>query len=249
MLRLFYSLALTLCALTLPAQADEPVKMMTNTWPPYVDQQLPEQGLAVELVTHIFARAGYKVDNTIESWPRAMEGVDIGLYDVLGAAWKNEAREQQYAYSEPYLMNELIIVKRRDMKGKFYSLDALRNARLGLSPDYAYGVDFAEIPGVKIVYENHIIQNLTNLLNGKVDFVVGDRNVIAQQLKDFLEDRRQEIDVISASLPPRSLHVAGSRASERPARLVREFNDALQEVKRDGSYQKIIEKWRERYAL
>ena len=78
---------------------------------------------------------------------------------------------------------------------------------------------------------------------------MGDRRVIALQLEEYLKDRRHEIEVISVSLPPRALYVAGSRATERPARLVKEFNAALIEVKRDGSLQKIIDKWRERYSL
>jgi polar amino acid transport system substrate-binding protein len=75
MLRTALLLVLTLLTMVGPVRADEPVKMMTNTWPPYVDPTLPEQGLAAELVTHIFTRAGYSVENTIESWPQALEGV------------------------------------------------------------------------------------------------------------------------------------------------------------------------------
>jgi polar amino acid transport system substrate-binding protein len=249
MLRTTLLLVLTLFIIVGPARADDPVKMMTNTWSPYVDPELPEQGLAIELVSHIFARAGYTVENTIESWPRAMEGVSIGLADVLGAAWRDDIRDQRFIYSEPYLINELIVVKRREMQGRHYSIGALADSRIGLIPDYAYGVNFTELPGVEIVYENHIIQNLVNLLDKKVDFVVGDRRVIAAKLNEFLADRRHEIEVASISLPPRALYIAGSRATERPARLVEEFNTALAEVKRDGSYQKIIEKWLERYPL
>lgn len=249
MLRTALLLVLTLLISVGQARADEPVKMMTNTWSPYVDPELPEQGLAIELVTHIFARAGYKVENTIESWPSALEGVRIGLSDVLGAAWRDDARDQRFVYSEPYLMNELIVIKRREMQGRYYSIGTMADSRIGLSPDYAYGVDFTELPGVEIVYENHVIQNLMNLVNKKVDFVVGDRRVIALKLEEFLKDRRHEIEVASISLPPRALYVAGSRATERPARLVEEFNTALVEVKRDGSYQKIIEKWLQRYPL
>ncbi len=242
-------LLLTLFTLAGPAHADEPVRMMTSTWSPYVDEQLPQQGLAVELVTHIFARAGYTLENTLESWQLALEGVRVGRSEVLGTAWRDDARDQTFIYSEPYLMNELIVVKRREMKGRHYSFGALENARIGLTPDYIYGVDFTELPGVEIVYEDHIIQNLRNLLNEKVDFVVGDRRVIAMQVEEQLKDRRQELEVASISLPPRALYVAGSRATDRPAHLIEEFNAALVEVKRDGSYQKIIEKWRERYAL
>ena len=191
-------LLLTLFTLAGPANADEPVRMMTSTWSPYVDEQLPQQGLAVELVTHIFARAGYTLDNTLESWPLALEGVRVGRSEVLGTAWRDDARDQTFIYSEPYLMNELIVVKRREMKGRHYSFGALQDARIGLTPDYSYGVDFTELPGVEIVYEDHIIQNLRNLLNEKVDFVVGDRRVIAMQVEEQLKDRRQELEVADA---------------------------------------------------
>lgn len=249
MLRTALLLVLTLVITTGPARADDPVKMMTNTWSPYVDAELPDQGLAMELVTHIFARAGYSVSNTIEIWPQASESVRTGLSDVLGATWRDDARDQRFIYSEPYLMNELIVVKRREMQGRHYSIGAMANSRIGLIPDYAYGIDFTELPKVEIVYENQIVQNLENLLNNKVDFVVGDRRVIAAKLGAFPEERRHEIEVASISLPPRGLYVAGSRAIERPAHLVKEFNNALIEVKRDGSYQKIIEKWQKRYPL
>ena len=240
---------LTVCTFTGVVRADEPIKMLTNSWSPYVDPQLPEQGLALELVTHIFARAGYSVDNTIESWPQAMESVRSGSHDVLGAAWRDDSRDQAFIYSKPYLMNELVVIKRREMKGRHYSIGALANSRIGLSPDYAYGVDFTELPGVEIVYEDQISKNLINLVNKEVDFVVGDRRVIAVQLQQSLKDRRDELEVASISLPPRGLYVAGSRATERPANLVEEFNNALVEVKRDGSYQKIIQKWQQRYPL
>ena len=85
------------------AQASDPVKMMTNTWPPYIDEELPQEGMAMELVRHIFLRAGYKVDNTVERWPRALEGVRVGLYDVLGAAGAVEA-----SFSVMTLVDEIL---------------------------------------------------------------------------------------------------------------------------------------------
>ena len=49
--------------------------------------------------------------------------------------------------------------------------------------DYAYGVDFDSVPNLTLVKENHLIQNLLNLLNGKVDFVIGDQRTITRRLR------------------------------------------------------------------
>jgi polar amino acid transport system substrate-binding protein len=225
------------------------VKVMTNTWPPYVDEQLPEEGVAVELVKHILHRAGYQMDNTIETWPRAMEGVRIGLYDALGAAWRDEAREHDFIYSKPYLLNELVVVKRSAMEGRYFGLGSLQGGRIGLLREYAYGVDFSELDNVELVYENHLIQSLMNLLNEKVDFVVGDKRVLAMMMQEYLPRRKDEIEYLPFSLPPRGLYLAASRSKPGSEQLVKSFNAALEEVKRDGSFQKIVEKWQARYGL
>ena len=89
------------------------VRLLANTSPPYADRKLPEQGLALELVSHILTRAGYDPDISIEIWSRAMEGVRIGLYDALATAWYSEERDQDFLFSEPYLESQLILVKLR----------------------------------------------------------------------------------------------------------------------------------------
>ena len=245
--RMVLVFVLALAALT--AQASGPVKMMTNTWPPYIGEELPHEGMAMELVRHIFLRAGYKVDNTIERWPRALEGVRVGLYDVLGAAWRDELREQDLIYSEPYLVNEIIVVTLKSNRRVLRSAAGLSGSRVGVLRDYSYGIDFDEIGGITQVTENHMIQSLMNLLNGKVDYVIGDRRVIAMMLDEYLPDRRGELEPLGITLPPRGLYVAGSRAKEGADKLVEAFNRALADTKQDGSHREIVNRWDQRYGL
>lgn len=240
---------IVLCTGVWSAQATEPVKMMTNTWPPYVGEELVQGGMAMELVRHVFSRAGYKVDNTIERWPRALEGVRVGLYDVLGAAWRDEERELDFIYSEPYLINEIIVVTLHSNQRMLRSVNDLSGSRVGVLRDYSYGVDFDEVGNVTLVTENHMIQSLMNLLNGKVDYVIGDRRVIAMMLNEYLPGRRGELEPLKITVPPRGLYVAGSRAKDGSDKLVEAFNRALTEVKQDGSYREIIQRWDEHYGL
>ena len=62
--------------------------------------------------------------------------------------------------------------------------------------DYAYGVDFSAIPDLVLVKENHMIQNLLNLLNGSVDFVIGDQRTITLQLHEYLQDKITQFEVM-----------------------------------------------------
>ena len=104
--------------------------------------------MAMELVRHVFLRAGYKVDNTIERWPRALEGVRVGLYDVLGAAWRDEQREQDFIYSEPYLVNEIIVITRKNNRRMLRSVNDLSGSSIGVLRDYSYGLYNAFVNGM-----------------------------------------------------------------------------------------------------
>src|SRR5210317_850763 len=104
------------------AVAEQKVRLMANTSPPYADEKLPEQGLALELVRHVFARTDYSPQITIEAWSRAIEGARLGVYDGLASAWFTEERNQDLYFSEPYLRSKLIIVKLRSDTNKYRTL-------------------------------------------------------------------------------------------------------------------------------
>jgi polar amino acid transport system substrate-binding protein len=236
--------------LTLNSQvtvAEQSVRLMANTSPPYADQNLPSQGLALELVQNAFSRTDYSPEFTIEHWSRAMEGVRVGLYDALATAWRTEERDQEFLFSDPYLDSRLVILKLRASPGNYRSLESLAGRRLGVRADYAYGIDFSAIPDLRLVEENHMIQSLLNLLNGKVDFVIGDLRTINLQLNEFLGDRKSKFAVVNIDLPSRARHVAAGRSVQGHEQLIAEFNRALAQTRKDGSYDAIIKKWDERY--
>jgi len=231
------------------ALAQKAVSLTASTSPPYADKQLPEQGLAIEVVNHIFQRAGYVPQIEFKVWSRAMEGVNLGLYDAMAAAWYSESRAEEYLFSDPYLTSKLILLKLRSDPMIYADKSHLAGKRLGTQVDYAYGVDFDQIAGLELVPENHAIQNLLDLLNGKVDVVIGDQRTLAMQLKTYLSRELHKFQVVDANLPTRARHVAASRAIEGEDKLVADFNRALAAARKDGSYAAIVAKWDKRYSL
>ena len=231
------------------ALAEPQVRLIANISPPYADKSLEEQGLALELVEHVFKRAGYGTDISIDSWPRAMEGVEIGVFDALAAAWYTEERAQSFLFSDPYLSSQLVLVKLRSDKGDYFELAHLEGKRLGVRVDYAYGVDFDSVPNLSLVAENHLIQSLLNLLNGRVDFVIGDQRTVALQLNDYLSKQSQKFEVVHIDLPARERHVAASLSMPGKEKAIAAFNKALAESKQDGSHAAIVKKWDERMGL
>ncbi|WP_198264435.1 hypothetical protein [sulfur-oxidizing endosymbiont of Gigantopelta aegis] len=80
---------LMFCLLALQVQAQD-VSLVVNIWPPYVDSSLPDDGLAMKIVKTAFKRAGYTPTIRIEKWEKALAGSKLGVYDVVGAVWKQQ---------------------------------------------------------------------------------------------------------------------------------------------------------------
>lgn len=230
------------------AAAAEPVRLMANTSPPYADAGLPEQGLALEIVKHIYAGTNYTPDISIENWSRAVEGARIGVYEGLATAWYSPDREKDLLFSKPYLRSELLILKLNSNRGQYNTLDQLTGSRLGVRKDFAYGVDFSTIPNLKLVEEDQLVSNLLNLLNGKVDFVIADQRTAAMVLHTDLQDKITQFAVTGIKLEPVARHVAASRSWPGAEKMIAEFNRSLDAAQKDGSLQAIIKKWDERYG-
>jgi polar amino acid transport system substrate-binding protein len=229
------------------ARAGQEFRLLANTSPPYADASLPEQGLALELVKHIFARTDYSPVITIENWSRAVTGARMGVYDALASVWYSSDREKDLQFSEPYLESKLILLKLRSNRRPYRSLEQLAGARLGIRTDYAYGVDFSTIPGLTLVKEDLLASNLLNLLNGKVDFVIADQRTANMQLHELFKDRLNQFQVLDIALPPVARHVAAARTWPGHAAMIAAFNKALASAQQDGSLAAIIRKWDERY--
>jgi len=230
------------------AHAGEEFRLLANTSPPYADANLPEQGLALELVKHVFARTDYSPVITIENWSRAVEGTRMGVYDALASVWKSPEREEDLLFSDPYIESNLILLKLRANRRPYKSLQDLAGSRLGIRTDYAYGVDFTAVPGLILVQEDLLASNLLNLLKGKVDFVIADQRSANMQLHDLFEDRINQFQVVDIDLPTVARHVAAARSWPDHEAMIAAFNRALASAREDGSLEAIIRKWDERYV-
>lgn len=224
------------------AQSAEVLRVVASPWPPYSDQGLPKKGLSMELVRAALIRAGYKPEIYLESWPRTLEGAEIGVYDVIAAAWYSKEREAKFDFSEPYLNNRVRLLKHDESGFKFDSLDDLAGLRVGVVRDFAYGEKFDNATNFTKVYQNHVIQNLLKLVNRQVDLVIGDELTIRHQIREYMPQEEAHLEFLPKAILVKGLHIAVSRKRADHAEIVAGFNEAIKIMKADGSYQLILDK-------
>ena len=217
--------------------------IVASKWPPYVDQSMVKKGLAMEIVSSAFERAGYQPAISIETWPRALEGLEIGIYDVVGTVWKTPEREKRFVFSDPYWINKIRFIKKKNREIRYDNLDDLSGYVIGTVKDYAYGEEFDNSLTLIKIPQNYIIQNLSKLQEGDIDLTVGDEIAIRYELNQYMKGSISEFEFLEKPLASRELYIAVSKQNPKAEKIVSDFNRALLEMKGDGSFDAIAKKY------
>lgn len=232
-----------LLALLLPIAGlrAETLRIVAEHWPPYVDKDAPQQGLAIDLVTTALMRARYDYTIDYQPWPRALEGGKLGVYDLVANIWHSEERARDLDYSEPYLVNDIRLVRRKGSPVKFKKLADLNGLMVGVVKDYAYPKEFAEAKNFTRVDSPELLPALGGLLEGETDAVIGDLNAVNYVFLKFLPDESKKLEILPRPVGLSKLYVAAGKANPKHAKIIADFNEALRSMQKDGTYQNIIE--------
>ena len=225
-----------------------PLKLATSGWPPYIGRDLPNQGIAVEIVTEAFNRAKIDVEVIMRpSWVEVREGMEVGVYDVILGTWYSDERARFHQFSEPFMMNKISFIKRKGSDITFNTLADLEGLMVATVNEYAYGEEFDAYPGIYQVKSNHAVQSLMNLVNKRADLALGDAWVMRHELKSYMPSRLKEIEVIQKPLSEKGLRIAMSLYDENGGRILKVFNQEVRLMKKEGVIEAIIASHKKSY--
>ncbi len=209
---------------------------------PYFGSNLPGNGLSMEIVETVLKRAGYHPSFTFETWPRVYEGGLIGVFDVIGSIWYTEVRAKDFAFSDPYLFHEIKFIKRTSSQEiQFNNLNDLNGHLIGTIKDYAYSDAFIQSRQFAKLPQNHLLQNLLLLQQGRIDLTLGDQRKIRHELKKYM--KYAEMTILPTPLIRKGTHIAVSKSNPKHKEIIAGFNKALKAMKADGSYASIVKKY------
>lgn len=222
-------------------QAAEQLNVATSEWVPYVGKQLPNQGLAMDLVNTALKRAGYQPVVTIDVWSRTLQGADVGVYDLIAAAWYSDERAKKFAFSKPYLYNEIKIIKRADSGFEYNSVSSLEGRVFGVVDKYAYGEAFDYATGIIRVPSQYVFENILRVLNGQVELTLDDERVLKYEIaKNIDSENKRNLVILPNALSKNGLYIAVSRQNPKHQEIVQAFDKAIAAMRKDGSYDKIL---------
>ena len=236
------TLALLLGILSQTSLAQNLNVVHSGKWPPYADAGLPQQGLAVDLVTTALKRAGYTPVVNIDSLDRILEGGKLGVYDVFATPWFSEERNQYLYYSEPYLESYIRFIKKKGKDFKYESSADLKGMMIGTVADYAYDETFNQSRDLIKISERNLIQNLLKLTQGRIDLTLDDELVLQYEINQYMPNSMAELELLPKPLAVRGIHIGVSRENPDHEKIAADFNKAIADMKKDGSYDLIVSK-------
>lgn len=218
------------------------LRLVADPWPPFNDQTLLNNGLASDLVTTALERAGYLTTYAQVPWARAVRGLQQEAYDVLINAWYTDERAVYGHYSQPYLVNRVRFLQRKNAGINFTQLSDLYPYSIAVVRDYAYSPAFgqdAKLNKVEVVS----FELAARMLHARrVQLTLEDELVARFHLSRSLAGVRDQLEFLPQPLSENNLHILISRKHPQHQQIADAFNKAIEEMRADGSYAQIFQR-------
>lgn len=215
-----------------------------NSYPPYgfMDENNEPTGFDIDLAKEVASRNGWDIQLEPIDWDAKDALLNQGNINCIWNGFTMEGREDNYTFSEPYMLNEQVVVVKKD--SGITSLDGLAGKTVVTQADSAAYDVLTDEEGKKSLadtfaslqtlpdYNNAFMQ----LQSGVVDAVACDLPIAAYQMSAN-PDVYLQIDE-----PLSSEHYAvGFKKGDD--KLAQKVTDTLRDMYNDGTVEKLCEKY------
>ncbi|WP_293887319.1 ABC transporter substrate-binding protein/permease [Streptococcus sp. A12] len=223
------------------AQA-ETVKVVFDTaYAPFEfkDSDQVYKGIDVEILDKVAQINGWTLEKSFPGFDVAVNAVQAGQADAIMAGMtKTKEREQVFAMSDTYYDTKVVIATKK--ANKITSYDQLKGKTVGVKNGTAaqrflqknkdqYGYT------IKTFDTSDLMNN--SLSTGAVDAIMDDQPVIEYAIK---QGQDLSINMEGEAVGSFAFGVKKDGSHEN---LIKQFNTALAQMKKDGTLDQIIEKW------
>ena len=206
----------------------------------YINESGEHVGIDVELAREAFHRIGYEPQFINIHWEERDELLSEGKIDCIWCCYSMRGRQTAYHWAGPYMVSHMVaavnpsseIQHISDLARKLVAVRSSTKAERLLSHEEGKKLRIEEL----YTFNDRELM-YTSLYKGYVDAVVSHEESIVQYMKDNQMDFR----ILPESLETTGIGVAFSRTDTRA--LVGDLHMALQDMKKDGTTERILRKY------
>ena len=240
--------ALIQVAATLPSLAGENLTAIQQagvfkigtegTYAPFTfhDQSGKLVGFDVEIGEAVAEKLGVKAEFIEGKWDGLIAGIDSKRYDaVINQVGITEARKQKYDFSDPYIASKAVLIVRTNDE-EIKSFEDLKGKKAAQSLTSNYG-KLAEKSGAELVATDGFDQSIQLVLTRRADATINDS-------LSFYDFKKQKPDApVKIAAEQADAEHSGIIVRKGDPELVEAINKALAEIRADGTYDKISQKY------
>ncbi|WP_199911815.1 substrate-binding periplasmic protein [Dongshaea marina] len=220
------------------------ISMVTTNWAPYYSEELDEDGVITALVREAYSRVGHKTSIRFIPWKRAMQEGEIGTSDVVMGAYYSEERAKRFIYSHPFYEIKVGLIALKSLGvTHFRSLEDLKPYTIGVSRGWANSEAFDKATFLHKEEATNQILNVRKLFKKRVDMVVMAHGVFNYERNRMRQAIDQKFIFIKPLLGRKPLYLMAGKDLPRSEQFIDDFNRGLGMMIRDGSYEKILQRF------
>ncbi len=209
-----------------------------TTYPPFesIDDKGEAVGFDVDLAREIAKRLGLELEVVSVKWEGIIPGLKTGDYDmVMSAMTITDERKMEIDFSDPYIDSDQSIAVRKGDTSIKNEAD-LAGKVVGVQVDTTGQFTAEKIPGIKEVRKyDTILMAFEDLELGRIDAIVNDYPVNA-----YISKTRGKTEVVATIKTDEKYGIGVKKGNTQ---LLEAINKALAEMRKDGTYESIFEKW------
>jgi L-cystine transport system substrate-binding protein len=195
-------------------------------------------GFDVEIGTAIAQRLGVKPEFVEGKWDGLIAGLDVNRYDaVINEVAVTDARKAKYDFSDPYITSHPALIVRSD-NTTIKTFDDLKGKKSANTLTSNFG-KLAAAHGADVVAVQGFNESIDLLTSGRVDATVND----SLSFLDFTKHKPDaKVKIVALDTSSESDKSAVLLRKGNPE-LQAAINKALADIKKDGTYEKISQKY------
>ncbi|MFC3913853.1 amino acid ABC transporter substrate-binding protein [Pseudaeromonas sharmana] len=193
-------------------------------------------GFDVEIGRAIAAKLGVKAEFVEGKWDGLIAGIDAKRYDlVINQVSITPERQAKYDFSAPYIVSKAVVLVRND-DSSIQGFADLKGKKAAQSLTSNFG-KLAASHGAELVATDGFNQSVELVLSRRADATINDS-------LSYLDFKKHKPDApLKIAATQESADSAGVLLAKGQPELLAAVNQALTDIKADGTYLKIADKY------
>jgi len=201
-------------------------KILTNTWPPYINPAGQPLGSAADILEIVFRRSNLKKDWQYVPYELAFFEVQQGNQLLSYPYFKTKARQDQVLFSDPiFTVSSRVFYNRQFINQHQARQQFAKQQRIGKVAGYSYGESLDAATAQATIYSNEK-RALRALFNREIDLLPMTESVMNAILSSDFNDQQQLIRPLKDVKDISSLHLIAAKTSAGQA-VIERVNLAL----------------------